>query len=314
MGCPDWPKCFDQWVPPTSDSDLPENYQDIYVRKRKAKLERLTGLLRKLGMKEQAIAIENNPYALQAHPYSFKTAYIEYANRLWGALTGIFALLALVSSFQFRKTHRIKVWMTAIGVFGIVFNGWLGSVVVDTNLLEGMVTTHFVAAFLALSFLILGYKLPVDYVEFNSKTTGKLKLLSILYLVAISVQVISGAQTREVADAFLRYDAGHMQWLEQPDALWSSSFVLHRYLPFISLILLIMMYRMIRGVEGFPLKVRSFYTMVILFAVQGLFGAFNLWLGNNDISQLVHVTLGGFAFAYGLNWMLEVKRLQPVNE
>jgi heme a synthase len=59
MGCPDWPKCFGRMIPPTQASELPFNYQEIYK-------EKLHG------------QVEFNP----------TKTWIEYLNRLLGALTG----------------------------------------------------------------------------------------------------------------------------------------------------------------------------------------------------------------------------------
>ena len=45
MGCPDWPKCFDQYIPPTDISQLPDNYQLYYSSKREKKIKKFTSFL-----------------------------------------------------------------------------------------------------------------------------------------------------------------------------------------------------------------------------------------------------------------------------
>ena len=82
MGCPDWPKCFNSWVPPTEVSQLPENYKEVYAQKRAEKNNRFTAYLKKLGFEGLSNQVKNDKSILVEADFNAAETWIEYVNRL----------------------------------------------------------------------------------------------------------------------------------------------------------------------------------------------------------------------------------------
>ena len=88
MGCPDWPKCFDQWIPPTSIEQAPQNYNDRYVEQRKQKVDKFSAFLSSIGMPNVALALKNDPNLTKKEDFNVRKTWTEYINRLLGFLAG----------------------------------------------------------------------------------------------------------------------------------------------------------------------------------------------------------------------------------
>src|SRR4029078_7060574 len=82
MGCPDWPKCFGRWIPPVSVDQLPVNYKELYAFK--------------------YVDTSFNPYH----------TWIEYINRLLGAILGVLLTVQFFLGLIYWKSDRRIVWLS----------------------------------------------------------------------------------------------------------------------------------------------------------------------------------------------------------
>ncbi len=154
MGCPDWPKCFGQWIPPTEASQLPAEYKEIYTAQRVAKNQKLARTLQRMGFAQVAGSIFAHPTQYIETDFNPVKTWIEYLNRLLGALIGVFVFLTVVFAFPYWRRDRAVFWLALASFLLTGVQGYLGSLVVSTNLLPVMVTIHMALALVIVALLL----------------------------------------------------------------------------------------------------------------------------------------------------------------
>ncbi len=189
LGCPDWPKCFGRYTPPTDISQLPADYKEIF----------------QVAGKEIA---DFDP---------FKT-WVEYINRLIGVLIGFFALLtAFFSLFVYRIDRKLS-WLSILALFLIMVQGGVGAIVVKTHLSTGMITLHMMLALVTLM-LYIGTLLRSHrdkYERKNQHFPPSFWLWGVALLLLTLAQIVMGTQVREQVDIAAENlgDDNRALWLE----------------------------------------------------------------------------------------------------
>jgi cytochrome c oxidase assembly protein subunit 15 len=235
MGCPDWPRCFGQWIPPTSISELPADYKQVYTAQRVAKNQKLARTLAGLGFKQVAGEIFAHPTQYIETDFNATKTWIEYINRLLGALIGIFVFVTALVALPYWRRDSVVFWLAVSGWLLTGVQGWLGSLVVSTNLLPVMVTIHMGLALLIVAMLLYA----ADRAHGNEQVSNRLspthvatsgdssvRLLLWLVLIVTFVQIVLGTQVREQVDQ-IASATGYMHrgnWINQ----LGSVFKLHR--------------------------------------------------------------------------------------
>jgi cytochrome c oxidase assembly protein subunit 15 len=237
MGCPDWPKCFGKWVPPTELTELPENYREAYLLKRQKKVEKFCKFLDKIGLDATAQKILNDPDVYKEEAFNARKTWIEYINRLAGFLAGNAMLLGFGWLLLF---YRKRKWLLLTGL-NLVLMGieaWFGSIVVATNLVPWTITIH-----LFLALVIIGIQLYLLHNMQNKQRSDLPKekafqWLSWLILGITFYQMFLGTQVRESIDALVKKGYSRAEWIEQ----LGLPFFIHRSFSWLVLILLVYLF------------------------------------------------------------------------
>lgn len=211
MGCPDWPKCFGSWVPPSSAGDLPENYKEIYSEFRQKKNIRFAKYLRAFGMGETANKILNDKSVRVEADFNPTKTWIEYLNRVVGVIIGFLIFAVLVSSLKFRKTDRKLTVIALLSFILVVFQGWIGSFVVSTNLTPWTITVHMFLALVLVALLI--YLVHEASSEKYAEESPVNFWLVIACMTLLFVQIVLGTQVREAIDRVASV-AMRSEWIE----------------------------------------------------------------------------------------------------
>lgn len=297
MGCPDWPTCFGKLVPPTSVSELPTNYREVYAAYREKKNVRFAKYLSALGMRETAEKILTDKSILEEAEFNPAKTWVEYVNRLVGVVIGFMIIAVFAASLKFRKFDRPVTVVALSTLLLVIFQGWIGSVVVSTNLTAWTITVHMVLALVIVCLLV--YLIVHTHKKDYATRPGVSFTLLAACMAVLLAQIILGTQVREAVDA-VATRLPRQSWIEN----LGDAFIRHRAFSWMVVILYVgLTYNLIKtqGLKVFPLAVILLILGTILTGVGMAYFSIPAFL------QPVHLLLASAAFGLQFMLMLELK-------
>jgi len=302
MGCPDWPKCFGYYIPPTEQKELEFTPNKAYDKGQVIiKDERL--LVAKSDFTATSSFSASNWEAYTKHDYAIfnpSHTWVEYINRLVGALAGLACLLTFMLSFSFWKENKKIIFYSFFICFLMGFQAWLGKTVVDSVLSPYKITTHMLVALIIVAFQL--------YLIASVSTTNpillkdsKFKLVLYVVLGFTLVQVILGTQVREAIDHLVESGLPRIFWLESP----TLSFYFHR--SFSIVILLANLYLFLRN-RRLQLGVQKLDWVMRILLLEIVTGIIMSYLHFPFGSQTAHLVLASLLFGVQFYILLQATK------
>jgi len=274
MGCPDWPRCFGHWIPPTDASQLPADYRSYFK-------------------------VQNQEIA----PFNALQTWTEYGNRLIGAMLGILMFIQLFFAWRGRAKDKIIFRLALFTLLLTGMEGVLGAIVVHTNLKTGVITLHMFLSLIILA--VQAYMVNRASGMTSTKPTSSLlhKLL-ITSFILTTVQILAGTQVREHVDVLLKnFDDN-----SRKDILTNvgSLFYGHGFFAWVLLALnLFICFKLFSDKSFFPSVRKLVFGLILLLLMEIGAGALLSLFALPPFVQPVHLLLASLIF--GVQWGLVIK-------
>jgi cytochrome c oxidase assembly protein subunit 15 len=224
MGCPDWPKCFGYLIPPTEEAQVSWKPDHAYKKGQMiVREEALWSATTDFISREEYNAANWEKY--EKHDYAIFNpvhTWVEYINRLIGALSGIPILLFFgFSLFKIKQDY----WLVILGAATLAMLGyeaWLGKLVVDGNLVPHSITKHMFGSMAIVALLVVAMVRSSGVMRKEVRSSFRV-LLGIAILM-LGAQILLGTQVREQIDEIAYQTTDRSQWI----GLLDSTILIHR--------------------------------------------------------------------------------------
>lgn len=306
MGCPDWPKCFGYYIPPTSEAQIKWQpnfeYQKGFIV---IVNEELRVAPKDFSSTSQYNSNNWKPYTKHDYAkFNVWHTWIEYINRLVTVFSGIPILLMFIISFGFWKKNKQIPILATLTILAMGFQAWLGKVVVDSNLLPFRITIHMVMAFVILAILLYLFFLTQKSAVFK-KISTTFKSVLIFSVILTLVQVALGTQIRQHVDLQVKAlgELAKSEWLNPP----TLTFYIHRsfsILVFVVNLWLFMQHKKLK------LSLSKLNWVLILIGVEALSGIIMFYFDFPFLSQPIHLVVASFLFGVQFLIILEVLNIK----
>ena len=298
MGCPDWPKCFGYWIPPTERTQLDWKPGHQYTKGQVIILNEELRVANGNFVSSKIFSDRNWGFYTQ-HDYAIFDPYetwVEYLNRLLGVVAGLAVLIMTILSFWKWKKNISHTFISVLILLGMGFQAWLGKTVVDSNLAPYRVSLHMgMALLIVLGLVFLLFSNQKKAISIPRNIT--LKVLAWFAVLLTLFQIGLGTQVRQFVD--LQMDEPPGQWLDPAPI----KFYVHRTFSLVVLGVHLILFWILRKMKR---NVKVFNQILGLIGLEIFSGILMFYFDFPFSSQPLHLIIAALLFGAQSFFILQI--------